>query len=171
MRIGEVYVRQGRLQGALTLFDEVRPVLHELGDRRWEAMTILHAGEAKAQQGRLEHAQPDFDQALSVFRETGDRRFAAITQVKLGEARARQGRLDEALAAIDEAVPILQDLGDRLRTAEALRARGRTKVAGGERAAATEDLRAALRLYVQLERYDDAQELQAELARLDHGHG
>jgi len=171
MRIGEVYVRQGRLQEALAVFDEVRPVLHELGDRRWEAMTILRAGQAKARQGRLEEALSDFDQALAVFRETGDQRFAAITLVNLGEVRARHGRLEEALAAVDEALPILQELGDRQRMAEALRARGGMRAVSGDRAVATEDLRAALRLYVALERHDDAQELQAELARLDREHG
>ncbi len=167
MRIGEVYARQGRLDEALAVFDRVGPVLQELGDRRWAAMTTLRRGEVRARQGHLDEALTALEQARGVFRETGDRRFQAITTASLGTLRAQQGQLQDALAAFDQAIPVFEELGDRLRLAETLRDRGKARATGGERALAAGDLRAALSLFQTLERPDDAQQLRAELARLD----
>jgi len=167
MRIGEVYSRQGRLDEALAALEQAQSVLRKLGDRRWDAVTTLRMGEVYGRRGRLDDALAAFESVLPVFREMDDRRFGSIAILGIGEVRTQQGQLRDAVAAFDQALSVFRELRDHLRLAETFRARGRARAAGNERNLAIEDFQSALELFEWLGRDDDAQETQAELARLD----
>lgn len=95
---------------------------HGLGERGWEAVSLVRIGEAHARLDQLEEAREKMEEALALSnREPRDDFVRAIVLGNLGHVLDLQGREKEAIARFQEARVLFKAQGDDSSVAKALR--------------------------------------------------
>jgi tetratricopeptide (TPR) repeat protein len=101
--------REGDYAGAAEQHRQALGILHELGDRREEALTLNNLALALVHTGGVTIAVQHFEQALVLLRELGDEAHEGQVIANLGVVRRRQGRDEDAAtlftAALDKLPP------------------------------------------------------------------
>lgn len=122
----------------------------EQGNRQMIANVLLNRSELSIARGSPEDAIAACDHALALYDRLGDEVGRGEALRWRGHALVRMKRLPEAEHALDEAIRIARRAQVRLLEAESLRDLGESRLAAGDRVAATQALRAALALFEQL---------------------
>jgi tetratricopeptide (TPR) repeat protein len=78
--------------------------VHDLDDRRTEALTLNNLALALVHTGSVSVAVDYFEQALVLLRELGDERHEGQVIANLGFVRRRQGRDDDARSLLNAAL-------------------------------------------------------------------
>ncbi|WP_119582261.1 tetratricopeptide repeat protein [Streptomyces europaeiscabiei] len=83
------------------------------GDRRYEAMALMHLGLALTETRRFEEAIDHHTRAAAVFRTVGDRDCEAMALNNLGLVLRQARRFEGAIEAHTAAATIFREIGDR----------------------------------------------------------
>ena len=124
LSMGDLAVRQSKLEAAGDHYGQALEICGEIGERLGEANTLRRLGDLAVRQEELEAAGDHYGQALEIFREIGRRLGEANTLRSVGDLAVRQDELGEAKKRYDEAVEIHRETGDRMGEANTLRSMG-----------------------------------------------
>jgi len=140
-RLGDESLRH--LRQALEIFSE-------LGDRRYEGMTLCKLARTHRNRGEVEQAVEHLHKSLDIVHELGDRRCEAFGRLELAKIHFDLGNHTGALDNAGWACEVFRELGDRHGEASALHASGTVLRATGDLAQAHETLLAAAAIFAQL---------------------
>jgi DNA-binding SARP family transcriptional activator/tetratricopeptide (TPR) repeat protein len=140
-RLGDESLRH--LREALEIFSE-------LGDRRYEGMTLCKLAKTHRCRGDVDQALKHLHQSLEIVHELGDRRCEAFGRLELARIHRDLGSHADSLDNADWAVRVFRELGDRHGEASAMQASGSAAQALGDLAQARETLLAAATIFAQL---------------------
>ena len=108
-----VYYATGRPQEALTLYEQVLPIMRAVGDRAGEATTLNNMATVYYATGRPQEALTLYGQVLPIMRAVGDRAGEATTLNNMALVYYATGRPQEALTLYEQALPIMRAVGNR----------------------------------------------------------
>ncbi|MGB3637759.1 MAG: CHAT domain-containing tetratricopeptide repeat protein [Rivularia sp. (in: cyanobacteria)] len=97
---------KNKLEAALVLWQK-------LGDKKWQAFTLLNIGRVYDNLGEKQKALQLYNQALPLFRAVGDRRGEAITLNNIGLVYSDLGEKQKALQFYNQALPLSRAVGDK----------------------------------------------------------
>ena len=150
--IGLAYAQQGRMQEAVTHFDQALTLSRTAGDKNGQARVLNYLGASDMRAGRYEDAAGKLAQALDLYRQTGERTGEAYALSNLGHVLSLQGDHEAATRPLEQARAAFRDLGDRQGEASVLHRIGLARLRHGDYDQAARDLTACLALYRE---YDD----------------
>ncbi len=110
---GIVCQEQGRLEEALTHFEQAEAGFRAAGALRGQAKVILNRGDTYRRQGQRDAAEATFRRALPLYEESGDRLGMAILQMNLSIVLYERDQPAEALGLSLEAETALRRLRNR----------------------------------------------------------
>ncbi|MGB3916612.1 MAG: CHAT domain-containing protein, partial [Thiothrix litoralis] len=111
---GNLLIRQGQIDTALTLYQEkVIPLLEKLGDVRSKAVTMGKIADILQARGQLDEAlHIRQTEQLPVYEKLGDVREKAVTERKIADILIARGQLDEGLKVLQErCIPPMEKIG------------------------------------------------------------
>ena len=112
LHLGHVAIELGDLAEAQLLYAEAATAFVEDGDRRGEAIAIVHQALAAQELGDVEAAQAGCAEGLAVHIELGNRRFVAFTHLLQSSLALGAGDGARALSEATAARRILRGVGD-----------------------------------------------------------
>jgi CheY-like chemotaxis protein len=125
MRAGMVEITAGRLNDALRLYGEAKPLLerskdHALKGRFHNHLAVLlkNLGRAEGRSDYFDRALMEFTAASYHFEQAGHIRYGGCTENNLGSLFLTIGRLDEAHRHLDRARSLLLDINDTVHVAQ-----------------------------------------------------
>ena len=140
-RLGDESLRH--LRQALVIFSE-------LGDRRYEGMTLCKLAKTHRSRGDVDQALKHLHQSLDIVHELGDRRCEAFGRLELAKIHEDLGHHTESLDNAGWACEVFRELGDRHGEACALQASATALQALGDLPQSRETLLAAAAIFAQL---------------------
>ena len=140
-RLGDESLRH--LRQALVIFSE-------LGDRRYEGMTLCKLAKTHRSRGDVDQALKHLHQSLDIVHELGDRRCEAFGRLELAKIHEDLGHHTESLDNAGWACEVFRELGDRHGEACALQASATALQALGDLSQSRETLLAAAAIFAQL---------------------
>ena len=90
--IGHLYFRQGKIEEALSSFENALHVFTQAGNRQGEAAQLSNIGNIYFEQGRLDEALKAFGDALHVFQLIGHRQGRGAEFGQYGVGVSQEGR-------------------------------------------------------------------------------
>jgi DNA-binding SARP family transcriptional activator/tetratricopeptide (TPR) repeat protein len=115
---------RGRLDSALSGYEQARRDLHDAGDPYMEAAALRGMAQVHIELGRLGDARPQLEQALVLSRSVHSARSEAQALHMLGELHLRQGDAVAAEEAFDRVLLLVRAYGDEVGEAYALLGQG-----------------------------------------------
>ena len=140
-RLGDESLRH--LRQALVIFSE-------LGDRRYEGMTLCKLAKTHRSRGDVDQALKHLHQSLDIVHELGDRRCEAFGRLELAKIHEDLGHHTESLDNAGWACEVFRELGDRHGEACALQASATALQALSDLSQSRETLLAAAAIFAQL---------------------
>ncbi|MFC0544459.1 AfsR/SARP family transcriptional regulator [Kutzneria chonburiensis] len=125
-------------------------IFSELGDRRYEGMTLVKLARTHRNRGEVEQALEHLRKSLDIVHELGDRRCEAFGRLELARIHFDLGNFTETLRNARWACSVFRELGDRHGEACALQVCGTALQGLGELAPARETYLAAAAIFAQL---------------------
>jgi len=113
VNLGNAYLRTGQLHEAIDLYEQQLIIVHKLGNRNSEGITLGSLGTAFAQLGKYEKAAVLLEQQLILMRETGDRRGVGHALGNLGNIYKALGEIHKAINYYEEDLQLAQEIGDK----------------------------------------------------------
>lgn len=110
---GTQYFNQGRLQDALTIWEQALARYRALADRQGEAAALGSIGNAYYFQGQYDRAMEGYQQSLAIARDLGNRQGEAVALGGLGNTYYALGQYDRAIEAHQQSLALKQALGNR----------------------------------------------------------
>ena len=95
-----------KFQAALVLWEK-------LGDKLWQAATLVWIGQIYDKLGEIQKALSYYNQALPLVRAVGDRGGEAVTLNNMGGIYSDLGEKQKALSYYNQALPLFRAVGDR----------------------------------------------------------
>jgi tetratricopeptide (TPR) repeat protein len=110
--LGSAHYRIGRLEWAMTCYEEALRLSREHLNRSGEGNWLGNLGVCVSDMGQTARAVELYEQALQVHREVGDRRGEGQDLTRLGIESADTGRFSRALGYYTDAIKIARETGD-----------------------------------------------------------
>ncbi|MGB6296701.1 MAG: tetratricopeptide repeat protein, partial [Rivularia sp. (in: cyanobacteria)] len=85
----------------------------KLGDKKWQAVTVLGIGKIYLDLGGNQKALQYYNQALLLFRAAGNKYGEATTLINIGGVYSYLGENQKTLQYLNQALPILRTVGDK----------------------------------------------------------
>jgi tetratricopeptide (TPR) repeat protein/DNA-binding XRE family transcriptional regulator len=145
--IGLAYAQQGRLQEAVTHFEQALTLSRTAGDKNGQARVLNYLGASHMRAGRYEDAARRLTLALELYRQTGELTGGAYALSNLGHVFSLQGDHEAASRHLKQAKAAFGDLGDRQGEASVLHRIGLARLRQGNYDQAVGGLAACLALY------------------------
>jgi tetratricopeptide (TPR) repeat protein len=123
--LATVYQNMGDYEMALKVYEQVRALFEEQGDKRNVAVALHQIGIVYQAQGNYSEAQAKVEQSLALNVEVGDKRGIAYSLGQLGRIHQEQGNLGEARAKFEQSLAIDVELGNKSGIAKSLHNLGR----------------------------------------------
>ena len=101
------------LQQAITKWEEALSLYRTIGDKLWEAVTLLTIGRVYSDLGQKQKALEFYNQSLPLSRATEDKTTEAITLNNIGRIYDASGEKQKALDYYNQSLPLSQGLGDK----------------------------------------------------------
>lgn len=120
INMGGIYREIGQPQRAMRVYEQILPVLREIGNRSEEAATLNQMAQAADLVGQRERALNFYEQALAIVRETNDRSYEPTILNNMGELHRHLEQPKQALNYFQQSLPLLRELNDRDREASTL---------------------------------------------------
>ena len=105
----------GRSEEAITAYQKVADIFHDMGDQYREALVLDNLGVPLREVGRFEEAIIAHQKAIFMLRQTDDRRSTGMALNNLGSALRAARWYEEAVTAYEEAAATYNEVGDRRR--------------------------------------------------------
>ncbi len=102
----------GEHRRAAEEFDRARAEWQKLGDRSWQAESLVWLGKAHARVKEWKVAARHHQRAAGLFHEEGDARWEAIALHQLGLVYFRLRDMDRAIRSFRKALPLRQEAND-----------------------------------------------------------
>lgn len=142
--LGELHLERGEMDMAIQQCRRARRLARRIGAPEAEAWAAVGLGRAYLRAGTLRHAACLVEHARSLAAAHDLVPAAVHSRLLLAELRLVQERPSEARDAAEDALSLARDRQMRLEEAIALRLRGESELAGGNRSAGEVDLSASL---------------------------
>ena len=139
-----VYVIQGNLSTAETLYRESLLVAREIGDQSLIATALYNLAINELKQGSLGVSAQLLEESLTVAREIPDPRREATRLTYLGRVAFEKAQLREAERLADDSRRRHETLGNQVRVSESLTLLSEIQLASGDLASARENLDRAI---------------------------
>jgi len=139
--LGELLLEGGEVEMALQLCRRARRLAHRIGAPEPEAWAAVGQARAHVRAGQRRHAACLIEHARSLAASHDLAPAAVHSGLLLAELRLLEERPSEARGAIEEVLGLVRDRRMRLEEAIALRLRGQSALAIGNRGAGEADLR------------------------------
>ena len=110
----------GRSEEAITAYQKVADIFHDMGDQYREALVLDNLGVPLREVGRFEEAIIAHQKAIFMLRQTDDRRSTGMALNNLGSALRAARWYEEAVTAYEEAAATYNEVGDRRREGRTL---------------------------------------------------
>jgi tetratricopeptide (TPR) repeat protein len=110
--LGIAYRNLGKLDDALTHYEQSLAIKKQIGDKRGIASSLSEIAYIHDLQGRPDRAVASYKEALDIRRALGDKRGVGITLANLGASYLDRGRYPESLEALREALQVHRETGD-----------------------------------------------------------
>ncbi len=101
------------LRQAITKFEEALPLVQAVGDKTWEAFTLLVIGRSYNTLGEKQKALEFYNQSLPIVRATGDKYGEAVTLNNIGGVYSDLGEKQKALEFYNQSLPLRRATGDK----------------------------------------------------------
>jgi predicted ATPase len=111
---GSVLIWRGKLDDALSTFQEARKVAASIGNESMVASLLQNEGWGLQMKGDNENAVKAYGESVDAARRVGNMRTMAYAYANMGEALIALKRFDEAANAIRKALEIFHKVQDRL---------------------------------------------------------
>lgn len=98
---------------ALAKYEEAAALWQKVGDKYWEAVTLLNLGIVRNNLSKNDEAKTTLERALLLMREGKDRPGEGKSLVALGNIYKNPGQSDKAINYYAQALAIYQELSDR----------------------------------------------------------
>lgn len=139
INLGQILMRNRRVDEAVAVWERALPVFRDSGDRMGEAITLSNLAVTSASQPGQQARSVDLNhRALEIFRELGAQQHRARTSFNLGLAIERQGDLAQADALFEESLSIYREGAGRDPVLSVAAALARVRLARAQTAAARE---------------------------------
>ena len=114
----DIRLQTGDLEGAAVAYAETATVVHDSGDRRLQAIVLVHGAQLALARGEVDEAMGGLARAAAMFAEVG---VADVPLVLawLAAARLAAGDVTAALAATAESLAALEETGAMLESSAA----------------------------------------------------
>jgi len=146
----------GDPDGAAESEREALAIFHDVGDKRGEAIGLLHLGQIDLWRGDGRSAQRDLERAREVARQIGHQEVEAESELSIGQVLVMHGDNEWARQHLERSLEIGLAAGDRRGEASATWWLGRLALEAGDSASARKLLDRALRAF-------QAQEMRTQL--------
>jgi tetratricopeptide (TPR) repeat protein len=130
--LATVYQSLGDLGTASKLYNEVKEVFEEAGDKRNVSVALHQLGILAQATGEIEEARCLYGESLKIAQELGDKSGVAKSLGQLGNVAYLQGEIEEARCLYGESLKIDQELGDKSGVAKSLGQLGNVAYLQGE---------------------------------------
>ncbi|MBE9226614.1 CHAT domain-containing protein [Phormidium sp. LEGE 05292] len=133
--------RQGTLESlrqAITKFEEALPLFRAMGEKAWEAVTLLGIGKVYSALGEKQKALEYYNQSLSIMRQVGNKKGEATTLNNIGLVYSALGEKQKALEYYNQSLSIMRQVGNKKGEATTLNNIGGVYSALGEKQRALE---------------------------------
>jgi tetratricopeptide (TPR) repeat protein len=145
--IGLAYAQQGRMQEAVTHFEQALTLSRTAGDKNGQARVLNYLGAGDMRAGRYEDAADRLGLALELYRQTGELTGGAYALSNLGHVFSLRGDHEAASRHLEQARAAFRDLGDRQGEASVLHRIGLARLRQGNDDQAASGLAACIALY------------------------
>ncbi len=139
--------RQRKNRRAAERFDAAQKAWAQLGDRSWQAESLVRLGQTRARLRDWGPAIDHFRQAADLFSQEGNARWQAKALQQLGLAHFFLRDLDNAALSFEKALPLRRAAGDRRGEAMTLHALAQTSQVRDEVQQALDSYSQALTLF------------------------
>ncbi|MEZ4669808.1 MAG: tetratricopeptide repeat protein [Anaerolineae bacterium] len=113
LQLGHAHRTLGRVEQAISNFQQALAISREIGDRRGEGAHLGNLGLTYGALGQVEKAIDYHEQALAISREIGDKRGEGADLGNLGIAYSDLGQVARAINYYEQALTISREVGDR----------------------------------------------------------
>jgi len=169
--LANIGMNDGKLNEAEEHLNDALDSFRALGDRRNEAKMLNNYGFLRRLQGRSEEAEPLHLQSLAIRRDIGDRVGQGRIHGMLAVLYANEDRYSEAQKAATEAVAIAREANDRLFMATGLAQLAMSERGLGNIAAAREAYEESRTVFIGIDDYSRAAQVDLRLAQFDIDEG
>jgi DNA-binding SARP family transcriptional activator/predicted ATPase len=152
MTLGYLLLVQGKFEEAYMLKQRELAVYQDLGDRRMIGIANTEIGEILCHQGKYSEAEEQIRTGMAFLKGRSEMQFA-FRQRYLGDVLLVQGKKVEARDAYQFSYNYFQSVGEKGWMLTALTGLSRAELALGDRAAAWEHARQALKIYTEIHLY------------------
>ncbi|BAY24038.1 TPR domain protein [Calothrix sp. NIES-2100] len=108
------------LRQALVKWQEALKLWHQVGDKQWQAFTLLGIGRIYEDLGDKQEALKFYNSSLPLMKEVGDKAGEATTLNNIGLVYYSLGDQQQALKFYNEALPLSKEVGDKAGEARTL---------------------------------------------------
>ena len=165
--LANIAMNDGKLNEAEEHLNDALDSFRALGDRRNEAKMLNNYGFLRRLQGRSGEAEPLHLQSLAIRRDIGDRVGQGRIHGMLAILYANEDRYDDAQKAATEAVAIAREANDHLFMATGLAQLAMAERGLGNIVAAREAYEESRTLFIGIEDYSRAAQVDLRLAQFD----
>ncbi|MEJ1929563.1 tetratricopeptide repeat protein [Nostoc sp. NIES-2111] len=107
-----IYVEQGDVEQAITLYNESLEIKQRIGDVQGQAATLHELGRIYSNKGEVEQAIALYHESLSISERIGNVQTQAATLHELGHIYAKKGDVEQAIALYHESLDIEERIGN-----------------------------------------------------------
>ena len=134
---------------------EALKIFQEMGDRRGEAICLLHMGQVGVYVGDDAQANAYLEQSLAIAREVKDQELEGECELVLGEIALEVGDVSRAVLWLKRSLTVCREAGDKRGETNAIRWLGKADLAGGDKLSARNRLTDALKAFRSFEMWDE----------------
>ena len=164
-------LQAGDAVGAAAGEGEALRIFQRLGDRRGEAIGLLHLGQINVFQGDDAQARAHLEQCLSIAREIKHQELEAECELVLGETAFESDDRVQAALRFERSLTVCREAGDKRGEAHALWWLGQLDLHSGDIVAARARLSDALRAFRAFEAWEEVLGCLENHAVLAHAEG
>ena len=149
---------------------EALKIFQQMGDRRGEAICLIHLGQIGVYVGNDAQANVNVAKGLDIARAIKDQELEGESELVLGELALEAGDLAQAILWLKRSLTVCREAGDKRGEANALRWLGKADLASGDKASAKSRLTDSVHAFRAFEMWEEllgCLEDHAALARAD----
>ncbi|MEP7284530.1 MAG: AAA family ATPase [Chloroflexota bacterium] len=165
--LARLYSRENQLPAALNAYGQQIALLRQIGDRRYEGLTLLNIGSVLVNLGELSEGNTHLLDAYKILHQIGERSGEATSLVNLGLIAWHHQAYDEALAYMQRGLALQRALDTEADVARTLFYMANTYIAKRELSPAADALDEARGLFESTSLFQHIAELYTALAEID----
>jgi predicted ATPase/class 3 adenylate cyclase len=164
-------LQAGDVAGARDGEGEAHRIFQQLGDKRGEAISLVHLAEISAYLGEDAQARTHLQRCMEIARETRHQELQGVCELLFGELEFEGGDWDKAELWLKRSLTVCREAADKRGEANAQRWLGKCDLEKGHLASARSRLTEALRGFKSFEMWEELLGCLEDFAQLIHQEG